>query len=148
LQKQIPAGKHQVRMEFAYDGGGMGKGGTVSLYIYGEKTGEGSLDRTTPNLFSLDDKANVGADRGTPVSNIYVCAASEFNGQVKWVQIDLADSICQPCVCSDTYTAHAVRLHSLYHCATVIALVRHGLFDPGPCSALTRRPPRAQESVW
>ena len=24
----IPAGTHQVRMEFAYDGGGLGKGGT------------------------------------------------------------------------------------------------------------------------
>jgi arylsulfatase len=27
----LPAGRHQLRMEFAYDGGGLGKGGTVSL---------------------------------------------------------------------------------------------------------------------
>jgi hypothetical protein len=45
-------------MEFAYDGGDMGKGGTVSLYIDGEKTGEGRLDRSTPMVFSLNP--NVG----------------------------------------------------------------------------------------
>ena len=31
----IPAGTHQVRMEFVYDGGGLGKGGLVSLYTDG-----------------------------------------------------------------------------------------------------------------
>ncbi len=39
----IPAGEHQVRMEFAYDGGGLGKGGTVSLYLDGDKIGEGRV---------------------------------------------------------------------------------------------------------
>jgi len=90
-KKQIPAGEHQVRMEFAYDGGGLGKGGTVSLYIDGEKTGEGRLDRTAPNLFSLDDKTDVGSDRCTPVSDDYDSAGSEFNGQIKWIQIDLGE---------------------------------------------------------
>jgi arylsulfatase len=90
-KKPIPAGEHQVRMEFAYDGGGLGKGGTVSLYIDGEKTGEGRLDRTTPNLFSLDDKTDVGSDRCTPVSDDYGSDESEFNGQIKWIQIDLGE---------------------------------------------------------
>ena len=70
-EKPIPAGEHQVRMEFAYDGGGLGKGGTVSLYIDGEKTGEGRVDRTQPIVFSLDDKTDVGSDRCTPVSDDY-----------------------------------------------------------------------------
>ena len=69
--KPIPAGEHQVRMEFAYDGGGLAKGGTVSLYIDGEKTGEGRVERTQPMVFSLDDKTDVGSDRGTPVSDDY-----------------------------------------------------------------------------
>jgi hypothetical protein len=30
--KPIPAGHHQVRVEFAYDGGGLAKGGDVTLY--------------------------------------------------------------------------------------------------------------------
>ena len=60
-----------MRMEFSYDGGGLGKGGNVSLYIDGEKTGEGRVERSTPMLFSLDDKTDVGSDNGTPVSNDY-----------------------------------------------------------------------------
>ncbi len=90
-ETKIPAGEHQVRMEFDYDGGGLGKGAKVSLYIDGDKTGEGRIERSTPMLFSLDDKTNVGCDRGTPVSDDYTCAGSDFNGQIKWIQIDLGD---------------------------------------------------------
>ena len=49
-KKRIPAGEHQVRMEFTYDGGGLGKGATINLYVDGEKNGEGRVDRSTPNL--------------------------------------------------------------------------------------------------
>ena len=87
--KQIPAGEHQVRMEFAYDGGGLAKGGTVSLYIDGEKTGEGRIERTQPMVFSLDDKTDVGSDRGTPVSDDYRSPDSAFNGRIKWIQLDI-----------------------------------------------------------
>jgi arylsulfatase len=45
----IPAGEHQVRMEFAYDGGGLGKGGTVTLYVDGEQVAEGRVDGTVVN---------------------------------------------------------------------------------------------------
>jgi arylsulfatase len=90
-KNQIPAGEHQVRMEFAYDGGGLGKGGTVSLYIDGEKTGEGRLDRTQAMIFSMDDKTDVGSDRCTPVSDDYGTADSEFNGRINWIQIDLGE---------------------------------------------------------
>ena len=48
----IPAGEHQVRMEFAYDGGGLAKGGTVSLYLDGNKVGEGRVEETVPMVFS------------------------------------------------------------------------------------------------
>ncbi len=39
-ESEIPAGEHQVRMEFAYDGGGLAKGGTVTLYVDGNAVGE------------------------------------------------------------------------------------------------------------
>jgi len=55
----------------------------VSLNIDGDKTGEGRLDRTTPDLFSLDDKNDAGGDRGTPVSDDHGAADSSFNGQIK-----------------------------------------------------------------
>ena len=47
----IPAGKHQVRMEFVYDGGGFGKGGNVTLYYDGKKVGEGRVEGTVPMAF-------------------------------------------------------------------------------------------------
>jgi arylsulfatase len=84
-KNKIPTGKHQFRMEFTYDGGGLGKGGKISLYTDGELIGEGRIERSTAVLFSLDDKTNVGCDRGTPISDDYMCADSEFNGQVKWI---------------------------------------------------------------
>jgi arylsulfatase A-like enzyme len=89
----IPAGKHQVRMEFAYDGGGLAKGGNVSLYYDGKKVGEGRVDRTTPMAFSADETTDVGRDTATPVSSDYTRNTSVFNGKVKWVQIDLGKDV-------------------------------------------------------
>jgi arylsulfatase A-like enzyme len=88
-RQPIPAGKHQVKMEFAYDGGGLAKGGNVSLYYDGKKVGEGRVDRTVPMMFSSDETTDVGRDTATPVSSDYTRNTSEFNGKVNWVQIDL-----------------------------------------------------------
>ena len=88
-EQPIPAGEHQVRMEFAYDGGGLAKGGTVSLYVDGAKTGEGRVEGTVPMLFSADETTDVGSDGGTPVSDDYGPKTSAFSGRVRWVQLDL-----------------------------------------------------------
>ena len=40
--------KHQVRMEFAYDGGGLAKGGDVTLYYDGKPVGAGRVEQTQP----------------------------------------------------------------------------------------------------
>jgi arylsulfatase A-like enzyme len=90
----IPAGKHQVRMEFAYDGGGLAKGGNVSLYYDGKKVGEGRVERTVPMAFSADETTDVGRDTATPVSSDYTRDTSVFNGKVNWVQIDLGKDDC------------------------------------------------------
>jgi arylsulfatase len=85
----IPAGEHQVRMEFTYDGGGLGKGGSVALYVDGNQVGEGRVDGTVPMLFSADETTDVGSDTSTPVSDDYGPTNSGFTGTVRWVQIDL-----------------------------------------------------------
>jgi arylsulfatase len=85
----IPPGTHQVRMEFAYDGGGLAKGGTVSLYVDGEKIGEGHVQATVPMMFSGDETTDVGSDTASPVSDDYKGASSEFTGTVNWVQLDI-----------------------------------------------------------
>jgi len=88
----IPAGEHQVRMEFAYAGGGLGKGGKVTLYTDGKKVGEGQIKATLANVFSADDGCDVGEDSGAPVSPDYRSGDNAFNGQVKGVQLAIADA--------------------------------------------------------
>ncbi len=88
-EQTIPAGKHQLRMEFKYDGGGLAKGGTVSLFVDGTKDGEGRLEVTIPMTFSCDETCDVGKEGGSPVSPDYGDKDNEFSGTVNWVQIDL-----------------------------------------------------------
>jgi arylsulfatase len=85
----LPAGTHQVRMEFKYDGGGLAKGGTVTLFVDGKKVGEGRVERTQPLAFSADETCDVGKETGSPVSPDYGPHGNAFNGEVNWVQIDL-----------------------------------------------------------
>ena len=87
----VPAGNHQVRMEFAYDGGGLGKGGMATLYVDGDKVGEGRVEHTQPMVFSADETADVGYEGGTAVSDDYTPEASRFGGDIKWVQIDIGE---------------------------------------------------------
>ena len=92
-EKPIPSGEHQVRMEFKYDGGGLGKGGNVTLYYDGQKVGEGRVDSTQPMVFSADECLDIGRESGTNVTPDYKPETSKFTGKIKWVQIDLgADS--------------------------------------------------------
>jgi arylsulfatase len=85
----LPSGIHQARMEFTYDGGGIGKGSTVALYVDGSKMGEGRIDRTHALFFSMDETLEVGCDVGEPVSEDYGPRDNKFSGKVKWVQIDI-----------------------------------------------------------
>jgi len=86
---KLPEGRHQVRMEFTYDGGGLGKPGTATLYVDGENVGEGRISRTHAFLFSMDETMDVGCDVGEPVSTDYRPNDNKFNGKVNWVQIDV-----------------------------------------------------------
>jgi len=85
----VPSGTHKVRAEFAYDGGGLGKGGTVTLYVDGTAAGDGRVEATVPMLFSADETTDLGEDTASPVSDDYTPQQSKFNGSVTWVQIDL-----------------------------------------------------------
>jgi arylsulfatase A-like enzyme len=86
---QIASGAHQVRMEFAYDGGALGKGGNVCLYLDGEQVGEGRVEATVPMAFSADETCDIGSDTASPVSDDYTAEGSRFTGAIDWVQIDI-----------------------------------------------------------
>jgi len=90
--RPLPAGEHQVRMEFAYAGGGLGKGGQVTLYVDGEKVGEGTIPMTQAIVFSADDGCDVGEDSGAPVSQDYGSRGNAFNGTVRGVQLAIGEA--------------------------------------------------------
>jgi arylsulfatase A-like enzyme len=91
-QEPVAAGEHQIRMEFGYDGGGLAKGGSVSLYVDGAKAGEGRVEATQPMIFSADETTDVGTDGGTPVSDDYGPKDSRFTGRIGWVQLDIDEA--------------------------------------------------------
>ena len=76
-------------MEFAYDGGGLATGGTVTLYIDGKPAGTGRLERTQPFPFSGDESLDLGSEFGSPVTTDY--GRREFTGTVNWVEIDVGE---------------------------------------------------------
>jgi arylsulfatase len=86
--RPIPAGTHQLRMEFAYDGGGLAKGGDVTVFYDGEAVGTGRVGATQPLIFSADETTDVGYESGTTVSPDYTPQSSRFTGEINWIQID------------------------------------------------------------
>jgi hypothetical protein len=85
----IPEGTHQVRMEFAYDGGGLAKGGDVTLFYDGAAVGTGRVEATQPMIFSADETTDIGYESGTTVTPDYSAASSRFTGKIQWVQLDV-----------------------------------------------------------
>ena len=85
----VPAGKSTIRLEFAYDGGGLGKGGLATIYVNDRKVGEGRIERTQPMIFSADETADVGEDDATPVTEDYKAYDNKFTGKILKVTIDV-----------------------------------------------------------
>jgi arylsulfatase len=108
-ERPIPSGDHQVCMEFAYDGGGLAKGGTVNLYYDGEAVGSGRVEITIPMAYSADEACDVGADTGSPASPDYGPAGNGFSGEIAWVQLAIGD---------DSHD-HLIKPQDLIHAAMV-----------------------------
>ncbi len=86
----LTPGSHLIRMEFAYDGGGIGKGGMVTLFVDAKKVAEGRIERTVPVAFAGDARLMVGNKTGGPICPDFRVSGNHFSGRVNWVQIDLA----------------------------------------------------------
>jgi arylsulfatase len=89
-KQALPAGKATIRFEFAYDGGGVGKGGMATLFVNGKTVATGRIERTQCCAFSADEGADVGADEGTPVTEDYK-VPFKFNGKIGKVTIELKE---------------------------------------------------------
>jgi arylsulfatase len=89
--RPLQAGQRQVRMEFAYDGGGVGKGGTASLFVDGQQVGSGRVERTHAYNYTLCETGGVGRDIGSPVTDDYPPMDNAFTGEIEWVRLDVGD---------------------------------------------------------
>ena len=85
----LPAGRSTVRMNFDYDGGGAGKGGTATLRVNGTQVAIGQVPRTQGMVFSADETAGVGLDDATPVSKDYKERDNSFSGKILKVTVDV-----------------------------------------------------------
>jgi arylsulfatase A-like enzyme len=86
-EQPVAAGEHQVRIEFAYDGGGIGKGGEITLYEDGEQIAAGRVERTEPIGFGYE-YTDVGRDAQSPVTHDYAEGDNTFTGTIKWVEME------------------------------------------------------------
>ena len=68
--EKLSPGSATVRMEFKYDGGGVGKGGVATLYV-NDKVGEGRIEKTILGRYSADETFDIGMDTGSVSPNPY-----------------------------------------------------------------------------
>jgi arylsulfatase len=87
--ERLSPGPATIRVEFKYDGGGVGKGGTVALFVNDKKVGEGRVEKTVLGRYSADETFDIGEDTGTPVGSGYE-SPFQYTGTLKKVEIDLA----------------------------------------------------------
>lgn len=86
--EKIKPGKHTIKFDFAYDGGGIGKGGMGKLYMDGKQVGQGRIERTQSGIFSADETADIGIDLATPVvETIGAEHVSKFTGSIPKIEI-------------------------------------------------------------
>lgn len=85
---KLAPGKHKIVLDFAYDGGGVGKGGMASLLVDGQQVAQGRIERTIPARVSLDETLDIGEDSGTPIVQDYK-VPFRFNGEIDKVVIDI-----------------------------------------------------------
>ena len=81
----LPPGKAVIQLNFAYDGGGVGQGATVSLRVNGAEVAEKRLLHTVPFEYSFDETLDVGRDFSTPVGDYAVPFA--FTGTLDRVEV-------------------------------------------------------------
>ena len=89
-KQSLPAGRVNLRFEFKYDGGGMGKGGTGIIYVNNKEVGRGRIEKTAPMAFSVDEGTDVGQDGETNVTKDYKEHDNKFTGKIIDVTVKLA----------------------------------------------------------
>jgi arylsulfatase len=79
--ERLSPGRHDVKLQFEYDGGGVGRGGVAKLIVDHRLVMENKVAATIPYRVSLSETFDVGVDTGTPVSDDYVVPFA-FTGEL------------------------------------------------------------------
>jgi len=80
-----------VTLDFAYDGGGLGKGGKATLSVNGSSVAQGRVEKTQPNIFSADETADTGIDNQTPVAEgISIGPETRFTGRIEKITLEVS----------------------------------------------------------
>ena len=136
----LAAGKATIRMNFDYDGGGVGKGGTATILVNGEKVASGRIERTQPTIFSADETAGVGVDDATPVTTDYKERDNAFTGKILKVTVDVKPIGAAVKAEADAAQARGrgeeslVRLARQGPAVSVTTNHRKRMIPPSPCS--------------
>jgi arylsulfatase len=85
-----PEGEHTIKAEFRYDGGGLGRGGSVILTIDDQTTGSGRIERTEPIGFGYEP-TDIGRDILSPVTDDYPDGDTAFTGTLNWIELQSGD---------------------------------------------------------
>jgi arylsulfatase A-like enzyme len=86
----LPAGKVQLKVDFAYQGGQkeLGKAALVTVIVNGTKVAEGQVAKTIPTTISIQEGLDIGMDVGSPVDFTYK-PPFKFTGKIDKVTFDL-----------------------------------------------------------
>jgi arylsulfatase len=84
----LPAGKTTIEVDFKYDGGGMGKGGEVTLKAGGKTVAGGRIERSVPIQFAIFEGLDIGLDNGSPVDWTYKLPF-KFTGKIDKVTVEV-----------------------------------------------------------
>jgi len=106
---KVPAGKHTVKVDFAYDGGGAGKGGAATLFVDGKEVAKGRIEQTVPVRISADETLDIGEDTGTPIVRDYE-VPFHFTGEIEKVVIDLKPGVATTAARQAEQMAETARL--------------------------------------
>ncbi len=86
----LSPGPVKLRADFTYDGGGLGKGGKISLFVNGHQVGEGRMEQTHAITLGLGGTLDIGEDTGSPVDETYT-PPFRFGGTIRQVTVDLKE---------------------------------------------------------
>ncbi|SDK71274.1 arylsulfatase [Actinopolyspora mzabensis] len=89
----LPTGEHEIVLDFAYDGGGVGMGGIATLHVDGEQRGQQRVGGTIPYYFAFDETFDIGVDRASPVTDDYPPVDNAYTGTLHSVRVDLGDDL-------------------------------------------------------